>query len=823
MSDAPSNLAPDVAAMVAFVRTLPELPWYTGTAFIPDRARETIFSLTFTKDEAESVSERFAKANREGYNVYLHVNTMREKMSGRGVKPSKVHVRLVYAIHGDVDPREGQPIEAERARLIAEFADAEAMKARGLPAPTTVVMSGSGVQAYWYLAQPVPLAPDDADAATKKAKAVDFERYTRGVESALGDADDTHDVSRMFRWAGTINHPDAKKRAKGRVPALSYLVAHHPERVYAPADFPFAPPKGAATPSPKIAEEPDAEPDSGATLADLPTEELRRVAEHGRDTEDVTRFRKRNGTLDRSRAVHWFLCECHRRGVTQAKALGIVTGAAFGIAASVRDKPSPIDEARKQWRKSLAANAKTNPNSVNANRPDGRALARLVHTSYGVPLIHHQDEFFEYHSGIYRPVEDGAIRKAVYDTVEAAGGEINSRGVSDAMDGLEALCLIRRDRFEPPCWLDERDVPNPRELVVCSNGLLHVPTRALSPHNSAFLAFNALPYGYDPAAKCPRWRTFLSEVFPDEPDAVLALQEFAGYVLTSDTSIHKIFLFVGPPRSGKGTINRVTTALVGKANVASPKLSQLGDTFGRQCLIGKRLALIGDMRIGKHTDVVAVAEMLNGISGDDEQTIPRKHRDDWIGKLETRFAIFSNEPPSITDTSGALASRFVVLQMNQSFFGRENPNLTEELLAELPGVLNWAMEGLERLKAQGRFTEVKSSAELMDHIKRAQSPIGSFIADKCSFEPHPAEANLYANGEPLFAEKDGLYVAYREWCGHEDVPHTSKELFCKGFIAATLGRVKPGRRRLVKNGPQEPGFFGVRLLNPIPDYREHLA
>lgn len=174
MSTAP---APDVAAMVAFVRALPELPWFTATALVPDRAQETIYSLTFTKAEVESVAERFAKANREGYNVYLHVNAMREKMSGKGVKPRKAHVRLVYAIHGDVDPRDGEPIEAERARLVAQFTEPGAL---GLPPPSLVAMSGSGVQAYWFLKEPVALAPDDADKATKEGVAEEFERFSAG-------------------------------------------------------------------------------------------------------------------------------------------------------------------------------------------------------------------------------------------------------------------------------------------------------------------------------------------------------------------------------------------------------------------------------------------------------------------------------------------------------------------------------------------------------------------------------------------------------------------------------------------------------------------
>ncbi len=241
-------------------------------------------------------------------------------------------------------------------------------------------------------------------------------------------------------------------------------------------------------------------------------------------------------------------------------------------------------------------------------------MARLVKTQYPTSLIFHQSQWFEYHDGFYRPVETAAIRKAVYETAEASGVDITSRDVSDTKDGLEALCLIRKDRYAPPCWMDDRADPQPAQILVCANGLLHLPTLSLLPHESDFLTFNALPYNFDPAATCPTWLKFLGEVYPDEPDCVNTLQEVFGYLLTADVSAHKVFLIVGPPRSGKGTTARVLTAMVGRANVTSPTLSQLGEKpFGRECLIGKRVAIIGDMQITKNTDISAVAETLKGI------------------------------------------------------------------------------------------------------------------------------------------------------------------------------------------------------------------
>ena len=63
----------------------------------------------------------------------------------------------------------------------------------------------------------------------------------------------------------------------------------------------------------------------------------------------------------------------------------------------------------------------------------------------------------------------------------------------------------------------------------------------------------------------------------------------------------------------------------------------------------------------------------------------------------------TNELPRLEDQSGALASRFVVLTVRESFYGREDPDLLDRFVPELPAILNWALEGWDRLYQRGRF------------------------------------------------------------------------------------------------------------------------
>lgn len=436
----------------------------------------------------------------------------------------------------------------------------------------------------------------------------------------------------------------------------------------------------------------------------------------------------------------------------------------------------------------------------------GRDVGRILLAQRPRPIVHYQDEWLEYREACYRPVEDGAIRREVYETLEREGLPTGAAMVSNVVDALESLALVPKHEHTPPSWMDGRAGPKPGELVALSNGLLHLPSGELLRADPALFTLNALDYAFDPNAPKPeRWIRFLESSY--EPDCIPVIQEWFGNGLTDDTSQQKILTIIGPPRSGKGTTVRIFVRVVGSSNVCSPRLSALGETFGLASLIGKRSAILSDMRMGKGTDVAAVAETMLRVSGEDDVNIPRKHRDDWQGRLPTRFLILSNEPPSITDPSGALASRFIVLQMNTSFLGRENPNLTDELLSELPGILNWAIEGWRRLKAQGRYSVPASSAALVEHVRRVSSPIDSFVSDECEFVQDAMES------------KAALHESYREWCIREGVMALSRELFAKQFIAATLGRAKPGKSRKAGEGKHVPVFFGVRLQTaPIEDY-----
>ncbi|MFI1095004.1 phage/plasmid primase, P4 family [Streptomyces sp. NPDC020917] len=389
------------------------------------------------------------------------------------------------------------------------------------------------------------------------------------------------------------------------------------------------------------------------------------------------------------------------------------------------------------------------------------------------------------------------------------------RKVSDLMQAIAAVTHLP-PLIDPPAWIlppaDPLAAPAARPdatrigghgpIVACTNGLLRVADRALTGLTPGFFNLVSVPFDYDPTATAPTWQTFLDRAWPDDPESIEALQEWFGYVLSGRTDRQKILLIVGPTRSGKGTIARVLASLVGQGNMAGPTLASLGSNFGLSTLVGKSLAVISDARLSGN-DNSKVVERLLTISGEDTIDVDRKYRAVWTGKLPTRLMILSNELPHFGDSSGVIANRFIVLNMTVSWLGKEDTGLTDKLSAELPGILNWALDGLDRLLANGRLTEPASSREAVTTMQDTASPVSAFVRECCE------------TGPDRQVVVDELWQAWKEWA--EDSGHRSgtKQLLGRNLLSIIpqMQRSKPRGA----DGKQVPTYLGVSLSRDEPD------
>jgi putative DNA primase/helicase len=415
-------------------------------------------------------------------------------------------------------------------------------------------------------------------------------------------------------------------------------------------------------------------------------------------------------------------------------------------------------------------------------------------------LLHQGGMFYAWDGTCWPELDDQDLRSFLYEHFENATylhetalGSVEKpfaptvRKVLDLLDALRAVAHIPT-ATPSPTWFTN-NILVATDMVACTNGLVHVPTRTLHPHTPLFYAHHSVAFEFDPEPGEPtRWLTFLEEVWGDDQESINTLQELFGYLLSGDTSQQKMFLLVGPKRSGKGTIARIIRAMLGDHNVAGPTLSGLGTNFGLSPLIGKPVAIIADARL-KASDTSVVTERLLSISGEDSLTVDRKYKEPWTGQIPSRFLILSNKLPRLNDSSGALASRFIVLAMSRSFYGQENPALTQELAPELPAIFNWALDGLERLRERGRFEQPKSSQEAIRELEDLGSPIGAFVRDECEIGP---EFEIIS---------EDLYFAWKVWCEEHGRRVSNSQTFGRDLRAA-FPSIRVTQRRIDGRRPR---------------------
>jgi putative DNA primase/helicase len=143
--------------------------------------------------------------------------------------------------------------------------------------------------------------------------------------------------------------------------------------------------------------------------------------------------------------------------------------------------------------------------------------------------------------------------------------------------------------------------------------------------------------------------------------------------------------------------------------------------------------------------------------------------------------------------------------LTRSFYGRENPALTGELLEEAPGIFNWVLEGLDRLREPGYFLTPRTAKEAQRHLEDLASPVGAFVRDRCRVGPD------------LIVDKDDLWTAWKDWCSEEGAHPGTKAVFVCNLRASVPDAVP---QRPIRNGRRVHVIAGLEVgpaVDPIPD------
>jgi putative DNA primase/helicase len=426
---------------------------------------------------------------------------------------------------------------------------------------------------------------------------------------------------------------------------------------------------------------------------------------------------------------------------------------------------------------------------VNDNRPLTIARAYLgsqFRLAGRYTLRRWAGSWYRYTGSKYEPVTDEAFRQPVYAwaddkqvrQVDAKSGAeslqplvANNTMIANLAEAIMSETLVGETKL--PCWINERKGPDPKDLIVFNNGILHVPSFLNGEAESRYLldatpdlfTTAALPFAFDPTATAPTWEGFLVSSLGDDPAKIELLREWFGYCMTPDTSMQKLMFLRGVSGAGKSVILNTLVSLVGDEQAASTSFGKLSGDFGIQAMMGKLVCVIPDARTPRYGDAMQGLEILLNIASGDGVQINRKFKDPIERhKLIARITIASNEFLEVPDHSGAMLRRLNIVEFTRSHVGHEDFHLDDKLAAETPGIAIWALSGLRRLRENGRFTEPESSVLAKQEWRTSTSPLAAFL-EECT----DAEA-----GEVLKSE---LYDAWSKWAAERKITPLSMSRF----------------------------------------------
>ena len=417
-----------------------------------------------------------------------------------------------------------------------------------------------------------------------------------------------------------------------------------------------------------------------------------------------------------------------------------------------------------------------------------------------VYTIRHDDkeEIWIYKEGIYIP----------------QGGTYIKEFCREELEELFTSHLVNQVilKIETQTYIDAQDFFNNNNVgyICVENGILNIETRELTPHNPQKIFFAKLPVQYDPEADNPQIKLFLTQVLPHESD-IEVMQEIFGFVLWTEYFAEKIVILDGDGRNGKSKTMEIMQRFLGEQNCTSITLPQM---LKDQYSLGELQGSLVNITAENSQSIIKDSTILKSLTGRDMITAQRKFLSNLYFKNHAKLIFSFNKIPQTLDDGPAFFLRIVYLTFPYTFIPKEqydllnddekgknkiaDPHIVDAVCSpeEMSGLLNWSLKGLDRLRANGNFSNNKSAQEVEQWWVRKSDSFKAFIQDRVEID-HVSEIS-----------KHNLRVAYTKYCTKNNMKvETDRHI---GMVLSSWG-VSDTQRTSDVEGVRERVWIGVNF------------
>jgi putative DNA primase/helicase len=602
--------------------------------------------------------------------------------------------------------------------------------------PTVIINSGNGLHVYWVFNE---IWYFDGVDERKKARRLSDKFQNTLIQMAKEkgwDLDKTSDLVRLLRVPGTYNYKNPND------PKLVKIIKIN-ENKYNPDEF-----------EPFLIEHPD---ESRITTFDASI--VYKGLSHGERNINLFRYA-------RSRLAKGY----------DPKEVKLLVNEFSSLA-----KPEISKEETKVIFESALSYQKEKP-LFEGRRFVPDHLVNNILESYD--LFHDGKSFFKYNGrGLWQEIHDNEIGKEMKSFI---GKRARRSYIQDSMK------LLEFEVFKNASELEQRF-----ELINLSNGMLDVQEKKLLPHEKKYYSRTQIPIEYRSGADAPMFKQFLHEIFKDDLTKAQAVQEFAGYILLPRIFIHASLFMLGSGGNGKSVLINTISKLVGRDNISALELHQFSDKFLLGILRNKLLNISTEVQTRTAVDDNILKQVISG----DLVQADVKFKDPITFRPIAKHIFSMNDIPVITDRTNAFKRRLIVLKFNQVFEGEAADKFLEEKLSkELPGILNWALEGLSRVLVKKDIFCSDQMEKDKHEFLRSLNPVLCFVEEVCEM------------GEGFSVGRNELFNAYRQWSRGSGLQPLGKNKFYRQ-IRQDFPEIADGTHGV-------NSFNGIAIVNPHYDWLE---
>lgn len=321
-------------------------------------------------------------------------------------------------------------------------------------------------------------------------------------------------------------------------------------------------------------------------------------------------------------------------------------------------------------------------------------------------------------------LEDEAARKRLFKWADSSNSYAHIRGVFGILRGLPDL----QSRLE--------DFDMEAAFFNCANGTYDARSGEFRGHQRADRISRRSSIVYDERADCPRFKEFLSQILGGDGELAVFLQRALGYCLTGWVTEECMFLLYGDGANGKSTLLETVSELWGEYACVTDFelfLKHVYDYRVEEKLASLRGCYLAMAHEGRQGAVMAT-DVIKKVVGTSNLTGRFLYSNRFEFRPTHKLFLETNYRPEVHEVDAGFWRRIRPIPFNVSFEGHEDRELGAKLKQELPGILNWVIEGNRDWRKSGLGTARQIEAVRKDYREESYL-LGAFIAERCRFGP----------------------------------------------------------------------------------------